>query len=40
MDLINIFKNPIILAITAGALTYAYLYWDNMKKRRKIQKPI
>lgn len=26
-------KNPIVLAIIAAALTYAYLYWDNMKKK-------
>ena len=32
MDL-SLLKNPIILAILAAALTYAYLYWDNMKKK-------
>lgn len=31
MDL-NILKNPIILAISATALTYLYLYWENEKK--------
>jgi len=38
MDLISLFQNPIILAIIAGALTYAYLYWDNMKKKEKNPK--
>ena len=31
-------KNPIVLAILAAALTYAYLYWDNMKKKEENPK--
>ena len=34
MDL-NFLKNPIILAIIAIALTYAYMYWENKKKREE-----
>lgn len=37
MDL-SFLKNPIILAVIAAALTYAYLYWDNMKKQEKNPK--
>ena len=37
MDL-SFLKNPIILAVIAAALTYGYLYWDNMKKQEKNPK--
>ena len=37
MDL-NFLKNPIILAIIAGVLTYAYLWWDNKQKKEKNPK--
>lgn len=37
MDL-NFLKNPIILAIVAGVLTYAYLWWDNKQKKEKNPK--
>jgi hypothetical protein len=33
----NILKNPIILAISASALTYLYLYWENEKKYKEDQ---
>ena len=31
-------KNPIVLAIIATALTYAYMYWDNKKKQEENPK--
>lgn len=34
MDL-DFLKNPIILAIIAGVLTYAYMWWDNKQKKEK-----
>lgn len=37
MDL-NFLKNPIILAIIAGVLTYTYMWWDNKKKKEKNPK--
>lgn len=37
MDL-NFLKNPIILAIIAGVLTYAYMWWDNKQKKEKNPK--
>jgi len=37
MDL-SFFKNPIILAIIAAALTYAYMHWENKKKKEENPK--
>ena len=37
MDL-SFLKNPIILAVIAASLTYAYMYWENKKKREKNPK--
>lgn len=34
----NFLKNPIILAILAGILTYIYMWWDNKKKKEKNPK--
>lgn len=31
-------KNPIVLAIIAMALTYAYMYWENKKKKEENPK--
>ena len=39
MDL-NFLKNPIILAIIAGVLTYAYMWWDNKQKKEKNPKAV
>ena len=39
MDL-NFLKNPIILAIIAGILTYAYMWWDNKQKKEKNPKAV
>lgn len=37
MDL-NFLKNPIIIAIVVGILTYLYLYWDNERKYKNNPK--
>ena len=39
MDL-NFFKNPIILAVIAGVLTYTYMWWDNKQKKEKNPKAV
>jgi len=39
MDL-EFLKNPIILAIIAGVLTYAYMWWDNKQKKEKNPKAV
>lgn len=39
MDL-NFLKNPVILAIIAGVLTYAYMWWDNKQKKEKNPKAV
>jgi len=39
MDL-NFLKNPIILAVIAGILTYAYMWWDNKQKKEKNPKAV
>lgn len=31
-------KNPLVLAIIAAGLTYAYMYWDNKKKKEENPK--
>jgi hypothetical protein len=35
---INIFKNPIILALLAAAITYLYMWWENENKYKKNPK--
>ena len=35
---LNFLKNPIILAILMAIVTYAYMYWENMKKKEKNPK--
>lgn len=37
---LDILKNPIFLAVLAGAITYLYLWWDNKKKKGKAKKNV
>jgi heme/copper-type cytochrome/quinol oxidase subunit 2 len=32
---LELFKNPVIIGLVAGALTYAYMYWENEQKYKK-----
>ena len=34
----DIIKNPIVLGVLAGAVTYLYLWWSNNKKKPKDKK--
>ena len=38
MNMQELLKNPLVLAVIASAGTYGYLYWDNMQMKEKHPK--
>ena len=38
--MMSIIKNPIVLGVLAGGLTYIYFVWSNKNKKEKDQKDI
>ena len=34
----KILKNPIVIGLVAGVITYLYMYWEEDKKRKKNPK--